>query len=85
MTDEVDRWKNRRSMAWISIVAGLLFPALLLVTESDQLGAIAGPFYIFVSAVVGAYVGFATLDDRWERDNYRQGLGLRRDYHGDGI
>ena len=84
MTDEVDRWKNRRSMAWISIVAGLLFPALLLVTESDQLGAIAGPFYIFVSAVVGAYVGFATLDDRWERDSYRQGLGLRRDYHGDG-
>lgn len=84
MTDEVDRWKNRRTMAWVSMVAGLLFPALLLVTESDQLGAIAGPFYIFVSAVVGAYVGFATLDDRWERDSYRQGRGLRRDHYGDG-
>lgn len=77
-TDDADRWANRRAMAWISVVASLLFPALLLVTESDQLGAIAGPFYIFTSAVVGAYVGFATLDDRWERDRYssygRQGL-----------
>lgn len=84
MTDEIDRWKNRRAMAWTCMVAGLLFPALLLVTESDQLGAISGPFYIFVSAVVGAYVGFATLDDRWERDSYRHERGYRRDYHGDG-
>lgn len=41
-TDDADRWANRRAMAWISVVASLLFPALLLVTESDQLGAIAG-------------------------------------------
>jgi hypothetical protein len=42
---------------------------LLLVTESDQLGAIAGPFYVFVGAVVGAYIGFATADDRWQKES----------------
>ena len=63
-----DRWKNRRRMAWLALVAGLLFPVLLLATESYQLGAVAGPFYIFVGAVVGAYIGFATVDDKWQHD-----------------
>jgi hypothetical protein len=62
--NEVDRWKNRRKMAWISMLAGIGFPLLLLVTESPQLGAIAGPFYIFIGAVVGAYIGFAAWDDK---------------------
>lgn len=61
-----DRWKNRRRMAWLALLAGLLFPVLLLWTESDQLGAVAGSFYIFIGAVVGAYIGFATVDDRWQ-------------------
>ena len=61
MTNE--RWKNRRRMAWTALVAGLLFPLLLLWSQSDQLGAVAGAFYVFVSAVVGAYIGFATVDD----------------------
>lgn len=60
---EYDRWRNRRKMAWISMIAGLLFPMLLLVTESDQLGAIAAPFYVFVGGVVAAYIGFATVED----------------------
>jgi len=62
------RWTNRRRMAWLSLLGGLLFPVLLLFTESDQLGAIAGPFYIFVGAVVGAYIGFATVDDKWQNN-----------------
>jgi di/tricarboxylate transporter len=66
-----DRWKNRRRMAWAALVAGLLFPALLLWSQSDQLGAVAGPFYIFVGAVVGAYIGFATVDDKWRHDSGR--------------
>lgn len=60
-----DRWVNRRRMAWLSLVAGLAFPLLVLFTASDQLGSIAGAFYVFVSAVVGAYIGFATVDDKW--------------------
>ena len=59
-----DRWLHRRRMAYASMIGGLLFPMLVLWTESDQLGAIAGAFYVFVSAVVGAYMGFAVLDDK---------------------
>ena len=59
----MDRWKNRRRMAWLSMLAGLVFPLLILATESPTLGTIAMPFYVFVSAVVGSYIGFATLDD----------------------
>jgi len=57
------RWQNRRRMAWTALIAGLLFPLLLLWSQSDQLGAVAGAFYVFVSAVVGAYIGFASWDD----------------------
>ena len=64
----VDRWKNRRRMAWLSLASGLGFPLLLLGTDSPELGEIAYPFYLFVGSVVGAYVGFATLDDRWTND-----------------
>jgi hypothetical protein len=63
-----DRWKNRRKMAWAALMASLAYPLLLLYTESDQLGAVAGPFYIFTGAVVGAYIGFATVDDKWQHD-----------------
>jgi hypothetical protein len=51
-------------MAWLSMIAGLLFPLLILGTNDPNLGAIAVPFYMFVSAVVGAYIGFATWDDK---------------------
>lgn len=64
----VDRWKNRRRMAWASLVAGLGFPLLLLGTDSTELGSVAGPFYVFVGAVVGAYIGFSTVDDKWTND-----------------
>lgn len=63
MMTSADRWKNRRWMAWLAMAAGLGFPLLLLKTDSPQLGAIAIPFYVFVGAVVGAYIGFATQDD----------------------
>lgn len=66
---EVDRWKNRRKMAWLSMIAGLLFPLLILGTDDPNLGSIAAPFYVFVSAVVGAYIGFATYDDTHRNPN----------------
>ena len=58
-----DRWQNRRKMAWISLLAALAFPLLILFTESEQLGAIATPFYAFVTMILAAYFGFATWDD----------------------
>jgi hypothetical protein len=60
-------------MAWLSMMAGLLFPLLILGTDDPNLGTIAVPFYMFVSAVVGAYIGFATWDDknaRFENNGY---------------
>ena len=59
-----DRWKNRRKMAWLSLIAGILFPLLAIwVTDASSIVGIAGPFYIFVSAVLASYVGFSTWDD----------------------
>jgi hypothetical protein len=65
--NEVDRWKNRRHMAWVCMVAGVGYPLLVLGTNSRELGEIAVPFYMFIASVVGAYIGFATIDDRWQK------------------
>ena len=62
------RWTTRRRMAWITLWSGVLYPLLVLFSKSDQLGSIAGPYYVFVSAVVGAYIGFATVDDKWHKE-----------------
>lgn len=64
--DHVDRWKNRRIMAWASLIAGLAFPALLLFTKSTALGDIAFPFYSFIGMVVSAYILGAVVDDKWQ-------------------
>lgn len=58
-----DRWKNRRRMAWGAFIAAMLFPLLILFTDSEELGDLATQFYSFASAVVAAYIGFATWDD----------------------
>lgn len=68
MHDPVDRWKNRRRMAWCATFAALAFPLLILASESPTLGQISMPFYLFVSSVVGAYIGFATVDDATFKD-----------------
>lgn len=54
-------------MAWICMTAAIGYPLLVLASDSKSLGDIAVPFYMFVSAVVGAYIGFATIDDRWQK------------------
>jgi len=68
--NEHSRWKNRRRMAWICMIAAIAYPVLVLFTESRELGEIATPFYMFVSAVVGAYIGFATWEDNTRRVRY---------------
>lgn len=60
--DPSRHWRNRRRMAWLSLLAGLAFPALAIVQPA--VSDIAGPFYLFVAAVVGAYIGFATWGDK---------------------
>lgn len=68
MEPKKDRWKNRRYMAWSSLIAGYLFPLLLLWSQSDQLGAVAGAFYVFVGAVVTVYIGGSVVDDNNFKD-----------------
>ena len=63
MEAPIDRWKNRRKMAWITLLSGVSFPLLILSTESDVLGQIALPFYGFVMGVVMTYIGAATYED----------------------
>lgn len=78
MPTAIDRWKNRRRMAWAALVAGLAYPLLLWVTDSDQLGAVSMPFYTFVGGVVFAYIGFATVDDKWTHE--REGRDATADW-----
>lgn len=70
---EIDRWRNRRKMAWICLWAGVSFPAWLLmamlVGDAAPLVTIATPYLLFIGSVVGAYIGFATIDDKWQKPN----------------
>jgi hypothetical protein len=80
--NEQDRWKNRRKMAWLCMIAAIGYPLLVLGTNSRELGEIAIPFYMFVSAVVGAYIGFATVDDHWQKQDRFKG-GYSKDWRND--
>lgn len=64
-------------MAWICMIAAIGYPVLVLFTESRELGEIATPFYMFVSAVVGAYIGFATWEDN-TRNSYKNSSNNRQ-------
>lgn len=56
-------------MAWAAFIAAILFPMLILFTESRELGEVSMEFYSFAGAVVASYIGFATWDDvRGKRD-----------------
>lgn len=63
--DPARRWRNRRRMAWLCCLASLGYPVLLIaVSDGSSLAQIAGPFYLFTGAVVGAYIGFSTWEDK---------------------
>lgn len=66
MSNGQDNWKNRRRMAWASLVAGLVYPLLTLATESASLEGIAVHFYLFVTGVVAGYITMATFDHKWQ-------------------
>ena len=70
---EFDRWRNRRKMAWICLWAGISFPAwilaAMLVGDATPIVTIATPYLLFIGSVVGAYIGFATIDDKWQKPN----------------
>lgn len=51
------RWLHRRVMAYASLAGGLLYPLLLLATDSAVLADVAWPFYGFAGSVVAVYTG----------------------------
>ena len=59
------RWKNRRRMAWTSLVGMILITVCLLFAPiaTERLKVVSEPitWYYFASAsVIGAYMGFTT-------------------------
>jgi len=66
--DSKSRWQNRRRMAWIALSSILIVTilAFFVVAESrlKLLGDVINMFYLSMASIVGAYVGFATLDKK---------------------
>ena len=61
--DPERRWRNRRRMAWSSLVAGLvLYPTAAALTGAEVLGQIAWPLYTLAGVVVGTYIGSAAYE-----------------------
>jgi len=63
----VDKWKNRRRMAWVALFSMLLVTYLAFfkvpIERLNVLKEVITWFYFVMGSIVGAYVGFATLDD----------------------
>lgn len=66
-----NRWVHRRRMAYISLTAIIVatYFCLFKVSETrlNSISEIMTWFYISMGSVVGAYVGFRTLDDKWQK------------------
>ena len=66
--NQKSRWQNRRKMAWIALMSILIVTilAFFVVEESSLklLGDVINMFYLSMASIVGAYVGFATLDKK---------------------
>ena len=74
------RWSNRRKMAWLSLLF-LMFITFSVVfflptNRITVLEPILGWFFITMSSIVGAYMGFATAMDYSRVKNPSAGGGL---------
>jgi len=60
------RWKNRRRMAWMSLISmilvtfGILFTELVSVERLNVLGDVITWYYFSCASVVGMYMGATT-------------------------
>jgi len=60
------RWKNRRRMAWMSLISMLIVTATILFTELVEierlkvLTEVITWFYFSCASIIGAYMGFTT-------------------------
>jgi uncharacterized membrane protein YhaH (DUF805 family) len=65
------RWQNRRRMAWTSlffiICVVLLSMFIVPIERLEVLEEIITWFFFIMGSIIGAYVGFSTLDDKWNK------------------
>lgn len=59
------KFKNRRRMAWLSILSMVIFTAILLSPfisneKIEALDEVFSMFYLAMASIVGAYMGFTT-------------------------
>lgn len=71
-----NRWKHRRRMAYIALFSILVVTYLCMFKIDSQkikaLEVIITWFYVTMGSVIGAYVGFATLDDKWRKSSDKE-------------
>lgn len=71
-----NRWKHRRRMAYISLFSILAVTYWCLfkvdVERLKALDSIITWFYLTLGSIIGAYVGFATLDDKWKETSKKK-------------
>lgn len=69
------RWRHRRRMAYLALFAVFLVTYwAMFVIPIDRLNALDEVitwFFIVMGSIIGAYVGFSTLDDKWKDGNGR--------------
>lgn len=58
------RWKNRRRMAWVSLISMLIVTILVLFYIPEErlkiLSEVITWFYFSMASVIGCYMGFTT-------------------------
>jgi hypothetical protein len=61
------KWKNRRWMAWISLISILIVTYYMIVVIDENRIEVLQPvitwFYTVMGSIVAAYHGFATFED----------------------
>ena len=66
-----NRWKHRRRMAYLAMLSVMLITYCLMfkmpVEKIKVLENIITWYYITMGSIIGAYLGFATLDDKWKK------------------
>lgn len=71
-----NRWKHRRRMAYIALFSILVVTYLCLFKIDSEkiksLEVIITWFYVTMGSIIGAYVGFATLDDKWRKGSSKE-------------
>lgn len=73
------RWRNRRRMAWLSFVAVIAIVGLAFVfpDAADKASAIVGTCVVILGSIILGYLGFSTMDDKWNRASNQGGRDVR--------